>query len=235
MDTEKMSATVRDVFVPRELEMLAKIRHRYVLEVFDIFKANKKIYVFMEFAPNGDLAGQCQRGPPSVANTKKWMCQTTMALAYMHDDLDICHRDIKLENVLLNPVFDAKLSDFGFTRFAGPNLARTICGTTVYYCPELHTGKYNPKLADTWAMGCLLFALCCARLPFVTWPGKGQKSTPDEWAAFTKSQWNRSYKKREGYSSVPGDLKDLIDKCLEPDPNKRLTAAQILKHKAMAI
>lgn len=234
-----MPPTFRDLMLPRELEMLTKIRHQYVLEVFDIFKANKKIYIFMEFAPNGDLAGQCKDGPPPIPDTRKWIRQSAMALAYMHDELNICHRDIKLENVLLNPVFDAKLSDFGFSKYVGNSLSATVCGTTVYYSPELRSGKYNPKLADVWAMGCLLFALCCARLPFSTWPGKGMgpkyRSGPDEWEAFRQTQINRAYKKRDGYSRIPNDLKDLLDKCMEPDPSKRLTAAQMLKHKALAV
>ena len=233
MDTEKMSPDFRDVFLPRELEMLIKIRHPYVLEVFDIFKNNKKIFIFMEFAPNGDLAGQCKEGPPPLASSRKWIRQSAEALTYMHDSLDICHRDIKLENILLNPAFDAKLSDFGFSRVVGSGLARTVCGTTCYYSPELISRKYDPKKADVWALGCVLFALCCARLPFADWPGKRTQSTPQAWTTFTQNQMNRSYKKRDGYSRIPADVKDLIDKCMEPDPSKRLTAAQVAKHKAL--
>src|SRR3978361_1725761 len=133
MDMLKMTSTFRDNFLPPELELLKMIKHPYVLEGFDIIKANKKIFIFMEFAPNGDLARACQNALPPVADTRKWVRQSAMALAYMHDDLDICHRDIKLENILLNPVFDAKVSDFGFARVVSTPIATTMCGTTAYY------------------------------------------------------------------------------------------------------
>ena len=239
MDTEKMPAIFLKEFLPRELQMLTMIKHPYVLEVFDIIKSNKKIFIFMEFAPNGDLAGQCGKGPPPLDNSKKWIRQSAQALAYMHDKLDLCHRDIKLENILLNPVFDAKLSDFGFTRIVGGALARTVCGTTVYYSPEIISRGYDPKLADVWALGCVLFALCTAKLPFPEWPGKtvaGKapiSSGPDAWKTFTQNQVQRAYKKREGYSKIPADVRDLIEKCMEPDPARRLTAAQIVVHKAL--
>jgi serine kinase len=238
MDMDAMDARFREEFLPRELEMLKTIKHPYVLEVFDIIKANRKIYIFMEFASNGDLAHQCQDGAPPVARTKEWISQSAQALAYMHDSLNICHRDIKLENVLLNVLFDAKLSDFGFSRAIGNSLARTVCGTAAYYSPELTTRSYDPKKADVWALGCVLFALCLVRLPFAEFPGKivnGRKIPDDEngLAAYRKIQNQRVYRQRPGYSKLPADMRDLIEKCMEPDPRKRLTAAQIVVHKAL--
>ena len=156
----------------------------------------------------------------------------------MHDSLDICHRDIKLENVLLNVVFDAKLSDFGFSRVVGAGLATTVCGTTPYYSPELSTGVYDPKKADVWALGCVLFALCLVKLPFAEYPGKdvnGRFMAKDNnaFAAFRKTQIQRVYRQRPGYSKLSSDMKDLIEKCMEPDPRKRLTAAQVVAHRAL--
>lgn len=250
MDTLQMKEPFLSTFLPRELQMLAVIKHPYVLEVFDIFKSNKKIFIFMEFAPNGSLAEQCLNGPPPLHLSKKWVRQSAEALAYMHDKQDICHRDIKLENILLNPVFDAKVSDFGFTRFVGGSLARTACGTTAYYSPELSAlagqGKgqydpklgYDPKLADVWALGCVLFALCLARLPFADFPGKMVNGkaippSPDTFQTYIQSQKQRAYKKREGYKKLPADIRDLIEKCMEPDPTRRLTAAQLAAHKTL--
>lgn len=237
IDPELMQPLERDKFLPRELESLKKIRHPHVLEIFDIFKSNKKIYIFMEFSPNGDLSDVVQKnGAIAIPQAKKWFRQTADALAFMHDKMNIVHRDIKLENVLLSVTFDAKLADFGFTRPQTGSLCETICGTTPYYSPELscHSLKpYDAKAADVWAMGCLLFAMTVARLPFADWPGKNGKPTLADWQNFHKDQMARAYKKREGYSKLPADIRDLIEKCMEPDVKKRITAHQILLHPAL--
>lgn len=141
MDTDKMSDIVLKVLVPRELELMTKIRHPHVLNVFDIFKSNRKYYIFMEFASGGSLDKKCNPYPPPVKSTKKWFRQTAQALTYIHDELTVCHRDIKLENVLLDSEGNAKLSDFGFSRIHEGGLARTVLGTPPYYSPQLIEGN----------------------------------------------------------------------------------------------
>ena len=235
MEIDKMSKLLAQKFLPREIEALTKIRHPYILEVFDIFKSNRRLYIFMEFAPNGDLSGTCMNDKPAdMKDIRKWFKQTADALSYMHE-LNFVHRDIKLQNIMLSVTYDAKLTDFGFSRLVEPSsLATTICGTTPYYSPEVHYPPYDAKAADVWAMGCVLFALCLCKLPFSEWPGKaGPSHTEMDWRTFTKSQREKAYKKRDGYKKLPSDIRDLIEKCMEPDVKKRITAAQILQHNAL--
>ena len=89
-------------------------------------------------------------------------------MAYVH--LQSCvHRDLKLENILLDKHENVKLVDFGFTReYEGrTNHLQTFCGTICYAAPEMLRGeKYAGEKIDVWSLGIILYALLCGELPF---------------------------------------------------------------------
>ena len=230
MDISRMSDIVLNVLVPREMELMTKIVHPNVLAVYDIFKSNGKYYIFMEFAGGGALNKKCLGSLPPVKLRKKWFKQTADALQYMHDELNICHRDIKLENVLLDSEGNAKLSDFGFSRLHGEGLAKTVLGTPPYYSPQLIEGRYDPFKADTWAMGIMLYGMCTGKLAYNTYPKSKNWSKP-EMKAWHDSMRNQIHKKRPEYQELDSANRDLIDRLLIFEEDKRLTALQILKHK----
>lgn len=129
MDLDKMQPKFRDHFLPRELQMLQTIKHPYVLEVWDIFKMARHIYIFMEFAPNGSLTSRLKGGKLSEPVAKKWFRQIAEALYHIHC-MHIAHRDIKSDNVLLDAKENAKLCDYGFAREVEVNeMSKTLCGT----------------------------------------------------------------------------------------------------------
>jgi len=79
------------------------------------------------------------------------------------------HRDLKLENILLDKHENVKLCDFGFTReYEGKsNYLQTFCGTICYSAPEMLKGeKYAGERVDVWSLGVILYALLCGELPF---------------------------------------------------------------------
>jgi serine/threonine protein kinase len=230
MDTEKMSDIVLNILIPRELELMTKIRHPNVLAVYDIFKSNGKYYIFMEFAGGGALNKKCEGSLPPIKLRKKWFKQTADALQYMHDELFICHRDIKLENILLDTEGNAKLSDFGFARLHEGGLATTVLGTAPYYSPQLIEGRYDPFKADTWAMGVMLYGMCTGKLAYSAFP-RSKKWSKDEMRAWHKTMQEQVHKNRQEYKDLEDKCRDLIDHCLEFNEAKRYTALQILKHK----
>ncbi|XP_054167582.1 testis-specific serine/threonine-protein kinase 4-like [Oppia nitens] len=173
-DMEKVNKVYADKFLTREMATMIKANHDNIIKVFDIIKANKKIFIFMEFAGNGDLM-QYMKKYGKIGQTKAcyWFNQVANGLTYLHEELYIAHRDIKLDNILLNSEMSAKISDFGFARKAyDPTTgevmkAETICGTRMYFCPQLFRKQpYDPYKADVWAMGVVLFSMINDKLPF---------------------------------------------------------------------
>lgn len=228
MDLDKMDPLVVKEFLPRELDIITKLHHPSILNVYDIIRANRRIYIFMDFAPNGCLTDRCKLIPILEPVAKVWFRQVTEAVHYMHNDMKICHRDIKTDNVLLDKNDDAKLTDYGFSRFvqADSAIARTMCGTAPYYSPELIKRRYDPFKADCWALGVLLFVMLTSRVPFAEYP----KGTSRDWKPMLDCQENRAYRAKPQFIKLSDPAKDLIYHLLEPDPSKRFNTRTILKH-----
>ena len=94
--------------------------------------------------------------------------QLVGAVAYVHSKSCV-HRDLKLENILLDKNGNIKLCDFGFTReYEGKSsYLQTWCGTVCYSAPEMLKGeKYAAERVDVWSLGIILYALLCGELPF---------------------------------------------------------------------
>jgi serine/threonine protein kinase len=99
---------------------------------------------------------------------QKIFAQLVGAVSYVHN-LSCVHRDLKLENILLDKNENVKLCDFGFTReYEGKsNYLQTFCGTVAYSAPEMLKGeKYAGEKVDVWSLGIILYALLCGELPF---------------------------------------------------------------------
>lgn len=228
MDLDKMDKKVAEEFLPRELQIVAQLKHPSILNVYDIFKSAGKIYIFMDFAPNGCLTDRCKIDPIQENIAKIWFRQVVEAVHYMHVQMRICHRDIKTDNVLLDKNDDAKLTDYGFARFVRPSevIAKTMCGTAPYYAPELIRRKYDPFKADCWALGVLLFVMLCSRVPYSEYPRDGSK----DWTNMLDCQEKRTYRTKPQFNILSDQAKDLIYHLLEPDPNKRFDTRFTLKH-----
>jgi serine/threonine protein kinase len=107
-------------------------------------------------------------GQLPVEKVQKIFTQLVGAVSYVHQQSCV-HRDLKLENILLDKHENVKLVDFGFTReYEGKsNYLQTFCGTICYSAPEMLKGeKYAGEKVDVWSLGIILYALLCGELPF---------------------------------------------------------------------
>ena len=156
-------------------------------------------------------------GALTVEKVQKIFTQLVGAVAYIHNNSCV-HRDLKLENVLLDKNENVKLCDFGFTReYEGKtNYLQTFCGTVCYSAPEMLRGeKYAGEKVDVWSLGIILFALLVGELPF---------DEDDDQA--TKEKILRDEPKYP--ESMSHEAKGLIGKLLSKRPLLRPSLADIL-------
>lgn len=228
MDLEKCGEKFKQTFLPRELTMLTHIKHEHVIRTFDIFRAARKIYIFMEFASGGTIGSYLKKsGPLAESQSRLWFTQQCTAVQYMHS-LGVCHRDIKLENILLDKDNNSKLTDFGFAsevinqQTKVLTLSSTYCGTGPYLPPEmLRKNPYNPLISDIWALGVVLFAMLNFKFPFHF--------------KNVKKMYNEQLIRAFNYNKYAGPkltakVKDLLWKMLDPTPEERITFDAIFLH-----
>ena len=156
-------------------------------------------------------------GALPVETTQKIFTQLVGAVAYIHGKSCV-HRDLKLENVLLDKNENVKLCDFGFTReYEGTTkYLQTFCGTICYSAPEmLRAEKYAGEKVDVWSLGIILYALLRGELPF---------DEDDDQATKTKILKDDPFYPE----SFPEAAKSLLSKLLSKRPLPRPTLSDIL-------
>ncbi|EDV93283.1 testis-specific serine/threonine-protein kinase 1 [Drosophila grimshawi] len=159
-------------FLPRELDVLTKLDHRYIIQIHSILQRGPKNFIFMRYAERGDLLEHIKEvGFVEEKQAKIWFYQMATALRYLHS-FQIAHRDLKCENILLSAHFNVKLADFGFACSCvndngNQYISNTYCGSAAYASPEIVRGvPYDPKAADVWSLGVILFIMLNGKMPF---------------------------------------------------------------------
>lgn len=181
----------------REVEMLKSVSHPSLVHLKACEYQASRALLVLTYCPGGDLFDFATQKrelltPPMI---QRMFAELVSAVSYLHSQR-IVHRDIKLENVLVNlpeqalrdldnplthPTPIVTLTDLGLSRRIpeppDPPTLMTRCGSEDYAAPEILLGQqYDGRSTDGWALGVLLYALMEGRLPFDAPPGKPDRS-----------------------------------------------------------
>ncbi|KAJ8409689.1 hypothetical protein AAFF_G00217480 [Aldrovandia affinis] len=200
----------------REPRIHQMIRHPNIVQLLETLETENSYYMVMELCLGGDLMDRiCDRKRLEEREVRKYTRQILSAVEHLHRH-GIVHRDLKIENFLLDEFNNIKIVDFGLSNTLkaealAQELLHTQCGSPAYAAPELLAHKkYGPKV-DVWSVGVSMFAMLTGTLPFTVEP-------------FNIKQLHQKMVNGE-ISNIPADISKVaaqfVLSLLEPDPTKR--------------
>ncbi|KAM3201263.1 hypothetical protein P3L10_033626 [Capsicum annuum] len=216
-----------DEHVQREIMNHRSLRHPNIIKFKEVFLTPTHLAIVMEYAAGGELFERIRNaGRFSEDEARFFFQQLISGVSYCHS-MQICHRDLKLENTLLDGSSTPRLKicDFGYSKSSVlHSQPKSTVGTPAYIAPEVLSRKeYDGKLADVWSCGVTLYVMLVGAYPF---------EDPEDPRNFRKTltriltvQYSIPY-----YVRVSKECKHLLSQIFVADPEKRITIEEIKKH-----
>ncbi|OQR98586.1 hypothetical protein ACHHYP_08309 [Achlya hypogyna] len=203
-----------------EARVMERLDHPCIIRLFEAIEEPAALHLVMEHVA-GDVANLCEHVKRQRRLREKdagaLFGQVLAAVVYMHG-LHVVHRDIKLENILLDTRGGVKLVDFGFSALQTARPFQTFCGTPCYMAPEIiHRKTYWGPPVDVWSLGVLLYAMLCGFFPFRA------RNYSDLYRKIVKGAFDIP-------ASLSADAHDLLRSMLAADPVMRLTVFDVRAH-----
>lgn len=212
-----------------EIKTLRSLQHPNIVQLYDVYITEDKIYIIMELMSGGELFDYVvQKGTLTEEEASRIVRKVTSALVYMHSK-NVIHRDMKPENLLLahkprsSHDIEIKIIDFGLSKIlADAPETGSFLGTRGYLAPEMIQRRNYTKSVDAWALGVIIFVLLCGCLPFDD-DCQSIPHSPDLRSKFTLRfpRWAKD---------LSPSAKDLLNRLLNIDSQKRYTAEQANAH-----
>ncbi|TPX71729.1 hypothetical protein SpCBS45565_g00895 [Spizellomyces sp. 'palustris'] len=237
--------------VLRETSLLRRLSHPNIIRLVDFHETPLHYALVLELASGGEIFHQLvSQVCFSESICRHIIKQVGDALRYLHQERGVVHRDIKLENLLFEPIPPnpvrtirktgdehvqddyvpgiggagiglVKIADFGLSKVVFDATTKTPCGTVGYTAPEILRDQRYSKGVDMWALGCVLYTLLSGFPPFFDDDPRGlTEKVANGQFAFLSPWWD----------DISAEAKDVICHLLEVDPIKRYTIDQFLSH-----
>ncbi|XP_069798090.1 NUAK family SNF1-like kinase 1 isoform X2 [Narcine bancroftii] len=206
------------VHIRREIEIMSSLNHPHIINIYEVFENKDKIVIVMEYASKGDLYDFInEKQSLTEQEARHFFRQIVSAIYYCHKNR-IVHRDLKLENILLDAAGNVKIADFGLSNlYHHDRFLQTFCGSPLYASPEIVNGRpYRGPEVDSWSLGVLLYTLVHGTMPF---DGHDYKN-------LVKQITNGEYRE----PTRPSDACGLIRWLLMVNPDRRATIEDVATH-----
>ena len=214
MKDKSLGEIVNEVTIIRN-----NLKHPNIVRYLKTFKENDNLYIVMELidgAPLTQHVRTLKEKKEQWSEDKIWniLIQIVLALKYLHKEKHIVHRDLTSNNIMLSENDKITITDFGLAKLKESDCSKmlSVVGTMFYSCPEIIKNEpYNEKV-DIWALGCVLYEICCLEPPFCTVNMLALATK------ITQGEYDNEKIKRKSYSSL---ICTVVQNCLIVDPNKR--------------
>ncbi|KAL8207888.1 hypothetical protein R6Q57_007300 [Mikania cordata] len=216
-----------DENVQREIINHRSLRHPNIVRFKEVSLTETHLAIVMEYAAGGELFSKItSAGRFSEDEARFFFQQLISGVSYCHS-MEICHRDLKLENTLLDgsPTPRLKICDFGYSKSGLlHSQPKSTVGTPAYIAPEVLSRKeYDGKIADVWSCGVTLYVMLVGAYPF---------EDPEDPRNFRKTIGrivSVQYSIPD-YVRVSADCRHLLSHIFVANPSKRITIEEIKKH-----
>ncbi|CAN1307287.1 Serine/threonine-protein kinase SRK2E [Linum perenne] len=216
-----------DENVQREIINHRSLRHPNIVRFKEVVLTPTHLAIVMEYASGGELFERIRiAGRFSEDEARFFFQQLISGVSYCHS-MQVCHRDLKLENTLLDGSTDPRLKicDFGYSKSSLlHSQPKSAVGTPAYIAPEVLLKKeYDGKIADVWSCGVTLYVMLVGSYPF---------EDPFEPKNFRKTIQrivNVQYSIPD-YVHISPDCQHLISRIFVAEPEKRITVPEIRNH-----
>eukprot|EP00944_MAST-04C_sp_MAST-4C-sp1_P000700 g700.t1 len=208
-----------------EKSVMEMLNHPFLLKLHNSYQDDRYLYLLIELCQGGELFAYLrERGNFTEQQAKFYAAGVTLGFQDMHQ-LNICYRDLKPENLLLDSNGFLKICDFGLAKVVNDKTF-TLCGTPDYLAPEIITSKGHNKSCDYWALGILIYEMTVGDVPFYA------DDPMMIYQLILRHDLQFPYKMSKG-------CKDIVSKLLNSNPSKRLgnlkgQTKDVIKHKWFA-
>jgi serine/threonine-protein kinase len=206
----------------QEAQAAAALSSPYIVSIYDWGRDGDTYFIVMEYLRGTDLkSGIRTHGalePRKVAQIGSQICQA-LSVAHKHD---IIHRDIKPQNIMVQPDGNIKVMDFGIARAKNSHLTQdnSVLGTAHYVSPEQTQGKPLGPTSDLYSLGIVMYEAAVGKVPF---------DGDDAITVALKQVNDQPVPPSELNPAVDAGLEAIIMKCLEKDPANRFQTADELR------
>ena len=223
-----------------ETELMKRFNHKNITKILEVFHDEEYMLIIMEYINGENLFSFVKKRRKLSEKLAKFLFrQIILGIEHIHSK-NVVHRDIKLENIMIDFNNTIKICDFGIGKVlkSEDELLYDKCGTPMYMAPEIILSNENDGYkgfpVDIWSSGITLYIMLSGTLPF----NLKSKNNKKENISFNgNKRYNNTYLQNQIISVKPREIeniseeaKDLLKGILNKNPEKRLTCNQILNH-----